>query len=94
MPTAEFKVVSGTPKTIAKTGDSGNVVTSHFCGDCGSTLFRDGPTFGPNTVIKVGVLDSPTALDDAKPALELFSPTRVSWVPEVPGTTSVPGMPS
>lgn len=94
MPTAGFRVTSGTPKTIAKTADSGNTVTSHFCGDCGSTLFRDGPSFGDNTVIKVGVLDDPQALDGARPALELFAPGRVAWVPEVPGAKPVDGMPS
>ncbi|KAK7740870.1 hypothetical protein SLS62_010967 [Diatrype stigma] len=94
VPTAGFRVTAGTPKTVAKTADTGNTVTSHFCGDCGSTLFRDGPTFGDNTVIKVGVLDDPAALDAARPALELFAPNRVAWVPEVPGAKPMDGMPS
>ncbi|KAI1205529.1 Mss4-like protein [Annulohypoxylon truncatum] len=86
-PTSGFKVLSGEPKTISKVGDSGNEVTSHFCGDCGSTLWRDGPSFGENKVVKVGVLDDYEALNEAKPAGELFVNHRVSWVPEVPGAT-------
>jgi len=55
-------VLSGTPKEISKTADSGNKITSCFCGDCGkpcqvleafwadgvtgTTLYRYGDTFG------------------------------------------------
>lgn len=83
----------GTPKKISKKADSGNEITSHFCGDCGSTLYRDGASFGPNKVIKVGVMDAPDALDQAKPAIELYSSDRVSWVPEIPGAEQKPAMP-
>ncbi|KAI1777375.1 Mss4-like protein [Hypoxylon cercidicola] len=85
VPSAGFKILSGTPKTLTKVADSGKEITSHFCGDCGSTLFRDGPSFGDNKVIKVGIMDDLDALDDAKPAAELFTPHRVGWVQEVPG---------
>ncbi|KAI1410521.1 Mss4-like protein [Hypoxylon sp. FL1857] len=85
VPGPGFKLLSGSPKTISKIADSGNEITSHFCGDCGTTLWRDGPSFGENKVIKVGVLDDIKALDEAKPLGELFTEFRVSWVPEVPG---------
>jgi hypothetical protein len=71
--------VSGNPKAISKTADSGNTVTSHFCGDCGSTLFRDGASFPGMKVIKVGVMDDYEALNDAKPGAEMFSEHRVGW---------------
>ncbi|KAI8626413.1 Mss4-like protein [Xylariaceae sp. FL1651] len=87
-----FKVLSGTPKTISKTADSGNEITSHFCGDCGSTIWRDGPSFGDNKCIKVGTLDDADALDKAKPGVELYTTERVSWVAEVPGAGQKPGM--
>lgn len=74
-----FKVTEGSPKSIAKTGDSGNTITSHFCGDCGSTLFRDGKSFEGLKIIKVGVMDDISAFDDAKPGVELFTEHRVSW---------------
>ncbi|GAP88251.2 putative glutathione-dependent formaldehyde-activating protein [Rosellinia necatrix] len=82
---SSFKLLSGTPKTIAKKADSGREIVSHFCGDCGSTLWRDGASFGDAKVIKVGTLDDVDALDNAKPIVELFANHRVSWVDEVPG---------
>ncbi|RYP13908.1 hypothetical protein DL767_010500 [Monosporascus sp. MG133] len=87
-----FKVVSGTPKTISKTADSGKEITSHFCGDCGSTLFRDGESFGDNKVVKVGVMDDVNALEDAKPAVELFAARKPSWILDVPAAKKLDGM--
>ncbi|KAI1338448.1 carbohydrate-binding module family 43 protein [Xylariaceae sp. FL0016] len=80
VPASGFKVLSGEPKTISKTADSGSTITSHFCGDCGSTLWRDGAAFAETKVIKVGIMDDVKALDEAKPDVELFAPERVSWV--------------
>lgn len=71
--------MSGSPKSISKTADSGNTFTSHFCGDCGSTLWRDGPTFPGLKIVKVGVIDDYEALNDAKPGVELFGEHRVGW---------------
>lgn len=39
VPSENFKVVSGTPKEISKTADSGKSITSCFCGDCGKLSF-------------------------------------------------------
>jgi hypothetical protein len=92
VPGENFKV-EGNSKEILKIVDSGNKITSYFCGDCGFTLYRDGPTFGPNKVVKVGVMDDPNALNDAKPAVELYAGERVSWVPEHPGAGQQSAMP-
>ena len=90
-----FEVTSGNPKTITKKGDNtGNEITSHFCGNCGSTLWRDGATFGDGKVIKVGVMDDVNALDDAKPAIELYAPERVSWVSAISGADQKKDMPN
>ena len=80
-----MKIVSGTPKTYSATADSGKVITSRFCGDCGTTLFRTSETFGGNVMIKVGVMDDVQAFDHAKPAVELYCRQRVAWVPGVEG---------
>lgn len=87
-----FKLLSGTPKRFAKTADSGSEIVSHFCGDCGSTLWRDGDSFGDGKIIKVGTLDDFDALDKAQPAIELFSGQRVSWVGEVAGAAQKTAM--
>ena len=52
--------MTGSPKTISKTADSGKSITSEFCPDCGTTLFRWGDAFGGKDgmkIIKAGVLD-------------------------------------
>lgn len=52
--------MAGSPKTISKTADSGKEITSEFCGDCGTTLFRWGDAFGGKDgmrIIKAGILD-------------------------------------
>jgi hypothetical protein len=85
-------VTSGSPKSIAKTAESGNTITSYFCGDCGSTLYRDGKTFGDLNVIKVGIMDDVEALANAKPGVELFASNRVSWVPATEGAEQKDGM--
>ncbi|KAI0871759.1 Mss4-like protein [Hypoxylon argillaceum] len=87
-----FKLVSGAPKAIAKTAGSGREIVSHFCGDCGSTLWRDGASFGDAKVLKAGTLDDLDALDAAQPAVELFASRRVGWVGEVAGAEQKAGM--
>lgn len=84
VPDDGFKV-TGNPKVYTKTADSGKTINSYFCGDCGSTLYRDGDNFPGMKIVKVGVLDDKEALNDAKPGVELFSPTRPNWVPALPG---------
>jgi len=93
VPGDKFEVTKGSPKTISKKADSGNEITSHFCGDCGSTMWRDGKTFGESKVIKVGSLDDTKAFDDAKPGVELYAPERISWVTGVNGASQLKEMP-
>jgi len=84
--------VSGTPKTISKIGDSGNEVTNHFCGDCGSTLYRTGPSFHNSVIVKLGVMDNVDAFEKAKPGVEFFCDQRVDWVPEIQGAKQLKTM--
>lgn len=84
VPGDDFKV-TGKPKVYTKTADSGKTIHSYFCGECGSTLYRDGDNFPGMKVVKVGVLDGKNELNDAKPNVELFAPTRPNWVAELPG---------
>ncbi|KAF2417410.1 hypothetical protein EJ08DRAFT_600070 [Tothia fuscella] len=92
IPGSGFKVTSGTPKSIGKTAESGKEITSYFCGDCGSTLYRDGESFGDLKIIKVGIMDDVEALAEAKPGVELYVAKRVSWVPETRGAEQKEGM--
>ncbi|KAL3421295.1 DUF636 domain protein [Phlyctema vagabunda] len=89
---SNFKLESGTPKTISKIADTGNKVTSHFCGDCGTTLFRTGASFGDKHVIKAGVLDDPTWQNENVPKGELFHETRMPWIPKIDDAAQVTKM--
>lgn len=80
-----FTVIKGTPKEFPKTADSGKTITSHFCGDCGTTLWRETETYGNSKIIKAGTLDGKDTLDSVQPQVELFVKNRVSWVPAVAG---------
>lgn len=87
-------MIKGTPKTIAAKGDdTGNEITSYFCGDCGSTMWRAGPTFGEAKVIKVGTLDDDKALESNEPKIELYVPHRPGWVSKVGGADQLKNMP-
>jgi hypothetical protein len=79
-------VTKGTPKEFPKKADSGKTITSFFCGDCGSTLWRHSETYADSIIIKVGTLDGSSALEDAKPVAELFVVNRPSWLPAIAGT--------
>ena len=86
-----FKVLSGNLKTFTKTADGGNPITSHFCPDCGSTLWREGTSFPGMKIVKAGVLDG-DALKDVKPQGELYAPERTQWVKEIEGANQAKGM--
>ncbi|KAH9885001.1 Mss4-like protein [Xylariomycetidae sp. FL2044] len=92
VPGAHFRLLAGEPKSIAKVADTANEITSKFCGDCGSTLWRESATFGDGRVVKIGTLDDPDALDRLKPAVELYAPRRVGWVKEIEGAEQKQGM--
>jgi hypothetical protein len=48
----------GNLKEISKVADSGKNITSYFCGDCGTTLFRKGDSFPNNVILKVNLVVS------------------------------------
>jgi len=89
----QFKLESGTPKELTKIADSGKPITSYFCGDCGTTLYRRGDNFPGQVLIKAGVLDDPNWVNQNTPNVELFNVTRVNWFPAIEGAGQVAGMP-
>ncbi|RVX69162.1 hypothetical protein B0A52_07138 [Exophiala mesophila] len=95
VPSANFSITSGKPKEISKTADSGKSITSGFCPDCGTTLFRYGDSFGGvdgMRIIKAGILDDVNVINSIKPGAELFSNERVSWVSALEGAGQVNNM--
>ncbi|KAI4283764.1 MAG: hypothetical protein L6R35_005056 [Caloplaca aegaea] len=76
-PTADLSLVSGAPKTMSKRTDKGNTITSYFCGECGTTLWRE------SDGIEAGVLDEMS--DRRPPDQELYSDRRAAWLPAIEG---------
>ena len=83
----------GTPKTISKVADSGKTITSHFCGDCGTTLFRTGDSFPGAYVVKIGIMDDPQWPVKNQPKGELFVGGRVPFLSPLKGADQLPAMP-
>lgn len=83
VPAAQLSVI-GTPKEYTSTADSGNPVTSHFCGNCGTTLWREGPATQGMTYVKGGMLDG-AAAEGAKPVAEIFTKSRLPWLQAIEG---------
>ncbi|MCJ1375901.1 hypothetical protein MMC20_007139 [Loxospora ochrophaea] len=78
--TDALKLESGSPKQFSKGTDAGNTITSFFCDSCGTTLWRESTGFPGIKIVKEGTLDT---VSGGKPTLELYTPRRAEWVPEV-----------
>jgi len=91
-PEAAFKLTQGTPKVFTKTAGSGNDMESHFCGDCGSTLWRQGKSYAGLRIVKIGTLDDVNTLISMKPIAELFAPGRIPWVAAIEGAVQKKAM--
>jgi len=72
----KFEITSGAAKEFTSTADSGNVLTRHFCGDCGSPIFTSSVGDPARIYIKAGVLDDP---DLVKPVHQSWTGSAVSW---------------
>lgn len=71
IPKSNFTITTGTPKSITKISDHGKSITSHFCGDCGTTLFRSGGSQPEDALgLRAGVLDDPKIVNEAAVEME------------------------
>ena len=73
---ADFHIVSGTPKGFTKQGESGGELTRHFCPDCGSPIFTSSPKHPDYVYVKAGTLEDPTVV---KPTHQSWVASAVSW---------------
>jgi N-acetylglutamate synthase-like GNAT family acetyltransferase len=71
-----FEILQGAPKGFTKAGDSGQLLTRWFCGDCGSPLYTSSPRHPEAVYLKAGVLDDPSLV---KPAHQAWTSRRVAW---------------
>lgn len=66
-------------------------MTSYFCADCGSTLFRTSEGIVGVVMVKTGCLDD-VDLDDMRPDVELFVRDKVGWLSPIIGAGQKEGM--
>lgn len=89
-PSDAIKIV-GTPAKYEKTADSGNTVTRRFCSNCGSQLFSDSTGRPGLTVVRVGTLDDPSAVE---PTTNIWAASAPSWACLDPALEQFEGPPA
>jgi hypothetical protein len=77
----------GAFKSISKTADSGNIITTYFCPECGSSIYRARAAFPGQKVFQGGIIDDLNTLNNLKMEVELFAPQRLGWVHKLDRTS-------
>ncbi|KAL4875731.1 Mss4-like protein [Aspergillus karnatakaensis] len=92
---SDFKI-TGTPKEIVKSADSGNTVKNHFCPDCGTPIYgfaiQANGVPGDIAIVRAGIFDNLEELNARRPVAELYVKERVSWLCPLEGAAQVDGM--
>ncbi|KAI1613298.1 Mss4-like protein [Exophiala viscosa] len=91
VPVAGLKVLKGQLKTYTKTVESGNDMTSYFCDQCGSTLYRQSSMSDKAVAVMIGGIDGLEAIENGRPEHELFVRNRPSWMKAIEGSSQEEG---
>jgi hypothetical protein len=73
---ADFKLLSGPPKTYIKTAESGNKRAQAFCGNCGSPIYAADPVNPKIFSVRVGTL---TQRDALPPKRQIWCRSALPW---------------
>jgi hypothetical protein len=82
--------VLGAPKPYRKVGDSGNVVVTNFCSECGTALYShrgEAPTF---VFLRVG---SVRQRADLSPKAQGFCQSAMPWAMDIRDVRQIPARP-
>ena len=74
-PLSSFEI-AGELKEHVKMADSGNVITRHFCPECGGRLFADNSGTEGTRAVMVGSLDAPDLL---APGVVVYGDSQIPW---------------
>ncbi|GKZ19841.1 hypothetical protein AbraIFM66951_007785 [Aspergillus brasiliensis] len=88
--------ITGSPKELPKTCDSGAHIMNHFCGDCGTQLYghklnADGSP-GETMIVRAGIFDD-EIVNKYKPGHEVYSVRRICWLNPSDGAMQFESMP-
>jgi hypothetical protein len=103
LPAPSLQVTRGKPKSYATTQDSGMTLHYHFCGVCGTTLYKtaDAAAFEGVVILQAGSVDSFPNSEDRngkdgegkemmkEPDVELWTLKRVAWLAPLAGTAQM-----
>jgi hypothetical protein len=82
--------VKGKTKTYSYKADSGGTATSHFCPECGSTIFGKTTSFPGVMAIRLGSMDDSSAF---QPQMDVYVKRLRSWDHDLKGTPAFDAMP-
>lgn len=71
---------TGETAIFGDVGESGQTVSRHFCGNCGTPIVSIAEAILGLTLIKAGGLDQPGRWT---PSVEAYCTTGLPWVPEI-----------
>ena len=77
VPTEGLEILSGSPGTFARTADSGNILTTSICKQCGSALFVANSSRPRTRTIYVGTLDDAS---EVAVNAHIWVSRRLPWV--------------
>jgi hypothetical protein len=80
-----LKVVKGELKVWGKIVNSGNMMSNHVCGECGSLLYRTSTGYPGKIAIKTGAIDDEDVPFSYVPDVEIFTRSRAPWVAPIDG---------
>ncbi len=83
--------VNGQTSAYLRTADSGHQVTRRFCPTCGTQLFADTTSRAGLTVVRVGTLDEPSAV---QPSGNIWCASAPAWACVDPALTRDEGPPA
>jgi hypothetical protein len=82
--------VSGTTKRFDDIGDSGSPTHRDFCPECGSTVTQSVDVMPGLTMLPIGTLDNPAAIE---PAMQIYCDSAIPWAMLGGATQNFPKMP-
>jgi hypothetical protein len=82
VPEVALTVTTGAPKAWRRTAESGHVITSFFCGDCGVRVFTRSTRLPGTLFVKCGTLDDTRRL---LPVAHFWTRSAQPWLRIPPG---------
>jgi hypothetical protein len=91
MPSAEFRIVHGSPRRYIAKADSGNEITRVFCGDCGTPLYVQVSTRPDIVGVRVCTFDDASWF---RPEANIFVKSAQPWDHMDPAVPTFPTYPT